>query len=381
MQTYGRHRITLVHGEGVWVYDEEERRYLDCLSGLGVTSVGHANARVSAAVAEQMSRLVHVSNLYYTRPQVELAERLTALGGMDRVFFANDGATANECAIKLARRWAQRTRGRDAYEIVTLDGSFHGRTLATLAATGQPKKQAVFEPLPPGFRQVPAGDIESLGDVVGAATAAVMVETIQGEGGVVPLDAGYLREVRRLTSDRGVLLIVDDVQAGIGRTGTWFSWQSLGFEPDVATSAKALANGLPVGVCLAQGSAAQAFERGDHATTFGGGPVICRAALAVLDEIEQRGVLRNVAERSAQLQRGLEAIDGVAEVRGRGLLVAAVLTSDRAKEVTEEALRRGLLVNDVRPDTVRFAPPLIIDEEQTEDAVLRFREAVRSTPA
>ena len=235
LQTYGRYPVTFVRGDGCRLYDEDGKDYLDCLAGIAVVAVGHANAAVAAAVARQMTRLVHTSNLYYTVPQVELAERLKALSGMDRVFFANCGATANEAAIKLARRWGQKRRGPDCYEIISLLDSFHGRTLAALAATGQPHKQEVFAPLPPGFVQVPAGDIDAMAEAIGPQTAAVMIETTQGEGGVVPLDAGYLQALRALCDEREVLLILDDVQAGLGRTGSWFSWQQLGVEPDIAT--------------------------------------------------------------------------------------------------------------------------------------------------
>jgi len=374
LQTYRRHSVVFTRGEGVWLFDDEDRRYLDCLAGLAVTVVGHANPRIRAAVDRQMGTLVHVSNLYYTEPQVLLAERLAELSGLDQVFFANDGATANECAIKLARKWSQKRKGPEAFEIVTLDGSFHGRTLATLAATGQPSKQATFQPLPAGFRQVPPGDIDALAAAMGPNIAAVMIETIQGEGGVIPLDEHYLRSVRHLCDESGVLMIVDDVQAGIGRTGTWFSWQSLGFEPDIATSAKALANGLPIGVCLAKRETARAFDYGDHATTFGGGPVICRAALATLEEVAE--ALPAVAERSGQLRRGLGRLDGVRAVRGRGLLLAAVLDRDRAGEVTARAMEHGLVVNDVRPDVVRFTPPLVISATEVDEAVRRFSRAL-----
>jgi acetylornithine/N-succinyldiaminopimelate aminotransferase len=374
MQTYRRHPVAFVRGEDVWLFDEEGRRYLDCLAGIAVTGVGHANPKVREAVAAQMARLVHVSNLFYTEPQVLLAERLVELSGLDKVFFCNDGATANECAIKLARRWAQKRRGPAAFEVVTLEGSFHGRTLATLAATGQPHKQETFQPLPVGFRQVPPNDIDALRIVVGPTTAAVMIETTQGEGGVHPLDERYLREVRRLCDASEVLLVVDDVQAGMGRTGTWFSWQSLGFEPDVATVAKGLANGLPIGACLAREAASSAFEYGDHATTFGGGPVVCVAAMAVLDETED--LLENCVQRSAQLRAGLSAVDGVKRVRGRGLLLAAVV--DEPTAVVDAALREGLVVNALEPDAVRFTPPLTISQEAVDLAIERFTAAVRS---
>ncbi len=375
MQTYRRIPVTIVRGEGVWLWDDTGKSYVDCLAGISVVSVGHGNASVAAAVSKQMTELVHVSNLYYTEPQVELAERLIGLSGLDRVFFSNDGATANETAIKLARRWGQKQRGPECYEVVSLLDSFHGRTLATLAATGQPAKQATFEPLPTGFSQVVPGDLEALEAAVGETTAAVMLETTQGEGGVVPLDESYLRAVRALCDERDVLLIVDDVQAGLGRTGSWFSWQHLGFQPDIATLAKALANGLPIGACLSTERAA-AFEYGDHATTFGGGPVVSHAALAVLDEIEFGGLLSNCVARGAQLAEGLVAIEGVREVRGRGLLLGAVLDAEDAGAVAASCLDHGLLVNAVRPDVVRFAPPLSITAEEVDEAVHRFAQAV-----
>jgi predicted acetylornithine/succinylornithine family transaminase len=372
MQTYGRTPIVFRQGSGTWLTDEDGKTYLDFLTGLAVVSVGHANPRVAAAVAAQMTSLVHVSNLYVTEPMVRLAERLDDLSGLDRVFFANCGATANEAAIKLARRWGQTTKGPECFEVISLLDSFHGRTLATLAATGQPAKQAAFDPLPPGFHQVPPDEIDKLADAMSDATAAVMLETTQGEGGVVPLPAAYLQAVRALCDEREILLIVDDVQAGVGRTGSWFSWQQLGFTPDIATTAKALANGLPIGACMATESVAGAFQRGDHATTFGGGPVVCAAANAVLDEIESRDLLANTMARSAQLSDALGSLDGVAAVRGRGLLLAAVLDRPDAADVAGAALGAGLIVNAVRPDAIRFAPPLTVTAEEVDQAIDRF---------
>ncbi len=376
MQTYGRTPVVFERGEGTWLWDTAGERYLDFLTGLAVVSVGHANPRVAAAVSGQMARLVHTSNLFYTEPMVALAERLTTLSGLQRVFFANCGATANEAAIKLARRWGQSRHGAGRFEVVSLIDSFHGRTLATLAATGQPAKQATFEPLPGGFRQVPAGDIDALEAAMDDRTAAVLLETTQGEGGVVPLGAEYLQAVRRLSDQNDTLLIVDDVQAGIGRTGSWFSWQQLGFAPDIATVAKALANGLPIGACLATDAIAGAFRRGDHATTFGGGPVVAAAALAVLDEIESHDLIANCGDRSAQLVAGLAALDGVSGVRGRGLLLAAVLEEEIAAEVAGRALEAGLVVNAVRPDAVRFAPPLSVSASEVDEGVARFARAL-----
>ncbi|MGH8911320.1 MAG: aspartate aminotransferase family protein [Acidimicrobiia bacterium] len=379
MQTYGRSPVEFVSGEGSWLVDSAGDRYLDFLTGLAVVSVGHANPAVAEAVAHQMKKLVHVSNLFYTGPMVALAEALTERSSLDQVFFANDGATANEAAVKLARRYGQTHYGPDRYRVVSLTDSFHGRTLATLAATGQPAKQATFKPLPPGFTQVKAGTLAALEDVVDDTVAAVMLETTQGEGGVCPLDEVYLKDVRRLCDDRGALLIVDDVQAGMGRTGTWFSWQQLGFAPDIATTAKALANGLPIGVCLATDQVAAAFQPGDHATTFGGGPVVCAAALAVIGEIESRNLLSNCGDRSAQLTDALAALPEVAEVRGRGLLLAARLHVPRAAEVARSALLdHQLIVNAVRPDAIRFAPPLTVSAPEVDEAVTRFGAALGS---
>ena len=377
MQTYLRSQVAFASGEGSWLIDTAGDRYLDFLTGLAVVSVGHANPAVAAAVEHQMATLVHVSNLFYTEPMVDLAEALVARAGMDRVFFANDGATANEAAIKLARRHGQAKFGRQRFKVVSLLDSFHGRTLATLAATGQPGKQATFQPLPPGFIQVPPSDLAALDDAVDDSVAAVLLETTQGEGGVVPLATDYLQGVRQLCDERGALLIVDDVQAGMGRTGTWFSWQQLGFEPDIATTAKALANGLPIGVAMAGADVAAAFQPGDHATTFGGGPVVCAAALAVIDEIERRDLLANCLERSAQLRGALADLPGVTEVRGRGLLLAARLDNARAGEVAKSALvDHGLIVNPVRPDSIRFAPPLTVSAAEVDEAVSRFAAAL-----
>ena len=377
MQTYRRAPVTFVSGEGSWLVSADGTRYLDFLSGLAVTSVGHANPAVAQAVADQMGRLVHVSNLYYTEPMVELAEALTSRAGLGRVFFANDGATANEAAIKLARRHGQSRHGPERHRIVSLDDSFHGRTLATLAATGQPAKQATFSPLPPGFSQVPPGDLEAISAELDGTVAAVMVETTQGEGGVRPLEETFLQALRRLCDEAEVLLVVDDVQAGMGRTGSWFSWQQLGFRPDIATTAKALANGLPICACLATEEVASAFQAGDHATTFGGGPAVCAAALAVIDEIESRHLLANCRDRSQQLVAALSDLPGVVEVRGRGLLLAARLETDCATEVATSALAdHQLIVNPVRPDAIRFAPPLTVTPAEVDEAVSRFAAAL-----
>ncbi len=376
MHTYHRSPITFVRGEGSWLYDAQGKGYLDFLGGLAVVAIGHAHPAVTAAVQKQMDTLVHVSNLFTTEPMGLLADRLTSISGLDRVFFSNDGATANEAAIKLARRHGQKHFGPDRYEIVSLAGSFHGRTLATLAATGQPQKQAMFQPLPPGFKQVEAGNIETLRRTVDEHTAAVMLETVQAEGGVLPLADDYLAAVRTLCDETESLLIIDDVQAGIGRTGHWYSWQSTGIVPDIATSAKALANGLPIGACLATERVASAFAPGDHGTTFGGGPVVCAAALAVLDTIENDRLLENCRARSDQLRHELALLKGVKQVRGKGLLLAAQLESDRASEVASAALEEGLVVNAVLPDAIRLTPPLSVTTDEVAAGIDRLQKAL-----
>lgn len=369
MRTYQRGDVTFVRGEGCWLYDDQGRKYLDFLAGIAVVSVGHSNPRVAQAVASQMVRLGHVSNLFGSEPMAHLADRLVGLSGLDRVFFSNDGATANEAAIKLARRYGQSVGGPNRYRIVSLLDSFHGRTLATLAATGQPQKQATFAPLPPGFVQVPSGDLSALAAEVDSTTAAVLLETVQAEGGVFPMTDSYLQAVRTLCDQRGALLIIDDIQAGMGRTGQWYSWQDRGIEPDIATSAKALANGLPIGACLARESVAEAFHPGDHGTTFGGGPVVCAAALAVIEEMEERDLLGNCRARSSQLLQGLQQIKGIKQVRGRGLLLAAVLEGESAAAVAAQALSDGLIVNAVRPDAIRLTPPLTVTAEEVDTAL------------
>jgi len=371
LQTYGRAPVTFVGGDGCRLYDEDGKDYLDGLAGIAVVSVGHANAAVAAAVARQMTRLVHTSNLYYTVPQVELAERLKALSGLDRVFFANRGATANEAAIKLARRWA----GWGRHTVITTLRSFHGRTLATLHATGQPEKHEVFQPLPEGFRHVPFADTAAVAGAVDETTAAVLVEPIQGEGGVNVPPADYLPEMRALCDERGLLLMFDEVQTGLARTGRWFAHQYSGVQPDVVTMAKALGNGVPIGACWARADVAGAFRPGDHATTFGGQPLATAAARAVLDcmiEMDAPGAATAAGER---LRAGLEAQPGVVAVRGRGLLLAAGLDpalGRSAGEVAAGCLTAGLVVNAVTPSAVRFAPPLVVSEAQIDEAVGRF---------
>jgi acetylornithine/N-succinyldiaminopimelate aminotransferase len=366
MPTYAPAPVTFVRGEGSFLYDDQGRRYLDFLCGLAVTGLGHAHPAVAEAVAKQAATLLHVSNLFRTAVGPEVARTLDRLVGGGsaaaggQVFFANSGAEANECAIKLARRFG----GPGRHAVVTAYGSFHGRTLATLAATGQPSKHEPFAPMPEGFRHVAWDDLDALEGALSPAVAAVLLEPIQGEGGVRPLSPGFLAEVRRLCDERGVLLMVDEVQTGLGRTGAWFGFQHHGILPDVVTVAKALGNGVPIGACWARAEVAAAFRPGDHASTFGGQPLAAAAAAATLRVMELEDVPGRARRAGGRLADGLRTLPGVVAVRGQGLLLGAVLGSPRAREVASTALERGLVVNAVADDVVRVAPSLLVSDEE-----------------
>ncbi|HTD51135.1 MAG TPA: acetylornithine transaminase [Acidimicrobiia bacterium] len=371
MATYGRLPVAFVRGEGTRLWDSEGKRYLDFLSGLAVTSLGHAHPEVADAIAEQARTLLHVSNLYYNDVQPRVAQRLNALlGGGGRVFFANSGGEANECAIKLARRYGQKNGGPERFHVVSAYGSFHGRTLATLAATGQPHKQETFQPLPGGFRQVAFNDLDALAGALDDRVAAVILEAVQGEGGVVPATVEYLRGARRLCDEREALLIVDEVQCGLGRTGTWFAFEHAGIAPDIVTLAKALGNGVPIGACWARADVAGAFAPGDHATTFGGQPLAARAALATLTVMERDQIPQRAAHAGRRLSEGLAKVDGVADVRGAGLLIAAELGSGLdANAVAHQCLDLGLVLNAVTASALRLAPSLLVTDTEIDEAV------------
>lgn len=370
LSTYGRFPVTFVAGEGARLLDDSGREYLDFIAGIAVCSVGHARPEVADAAYQQMTRLVHVSNLYYTEPQLLLAERLQALAGWGRVFFGNSGAEANECAIKLARRFGQDTGGPEKYEIVSAANSFHGRTLATLAATGQPAKQARFEPLPAGFHQVPYNDADALrASVTPERTAAVLLEVIQGEGGVFLAEDAYLTTARELCDKTGAVLVFDEIQTGLCRTGSWLGFQETSVEPDIYTLGKAIANGLPLSACVAREPVASAFQHGDHATTLGGGPVVCCAAIQVLRIMEVEDLAKAARDKGERLAEGLFGLPGVSHVRGRGLLLAAELHAGGARDVCERALAAGLVANPVTETAVRFAPPLVVTHEEIDEAV------------
>lgn len=382
--TYARRPVTFVRGKGTRLYDDTGREYLDCLSGLSVASLGHAHPAVAAAVAEQMSTLVHVSNLFYTPQQIELAERLHATLGWDqaRTFFCNSGAEANEAAIKLTRRHGKRIHP-DKVKVVALEGGFHGRLLGALLLTGNPAKHAAFQPLGDWVTHVPHDDAAALTDAVDDRTCAIWVETVQGEGGVRPVPDKVLRAAREACDRHGALLVVDEVQTGIGRLGSWYGWQQTPVVPDVVCVAKALANGLPIGAVVGRGPALGALGAGDHASTFGGGPVVASAALAVLDTIAGEGLVEHAAEVGFALTDRLEdltaGVDLAAGIRGRGLLQALVLHRPVAADVVAAALEQGLVVNDVAPNAIRVAPALVMGKAELDEMAQRLESALRAT--
>jgi acetylornithine/N-succinyldiaminopimelate aminotransferase len=368
LPTYARHDVTFVRGEGSWVWDDAGRRYLDLLGGIAVVGLGHAHPAPLAAAQAQLERLWHVSNLYSSEPMLALAERLSARFGGASAFFCNSGAEAVEAALK----WARKATGRTG--IVALEGSFHGRTLGALSVTGQPAKRAAFEPLVPGVTFVEPNDADALAAAAGPDTAAIVLEPVQGEGGVRPLTAEFVAAARALCDETGALLVCDEVQTGVGRTGTFFAWETLGVRPDAVTLAKALANGLPVGCLLVADGAPTGFEPGDHASTFGGNPVACAAAMAVCDAVDDE-LLEHVRTASAQLERGLATLPGVVEVRGRGLLLAAEL--DRpAAPVIEAALEAGLLVGSAGDHALRLTPPLTVTEGELDHGLALLEEVL-----
>ncbi|MGO0123177.1 acetylornithine transaminase [Desulfothermobacter acidiphilus] len=376
MPTYARLPVLLVRGEGVRVWDEEGREYLDFLAGIAVNSLGHCHPRLVAAVTEQAQQLWHCSNLFYTIPQVELAQRLTRLTPYQRVFFCNSGAEAVEGALKLARKHARKQSGReDKYEVVAARNSFHGRTYGALTATGQPRYHQGFEPLLPGFHYIAYNDPGELERAVGEKTAAILLEPIQGEGGVIPATPEFLRAARELATRYGACLIFDEVQSGVGRTGRFLAQEHYGVEADVVCLAKGLGGGFPIGAVLAREEVALSFSPGDHASTFGGNPLAATAGLTVLRILEEENLLSRVQEQGEYLQECLRQLPGVKQVRGLGLLVGVVIDLP-ARLVAKVCLEKGLLLNAVKEQVLRLAPPLVVAREDIDQAVALLRQAM-----
>jgi predicted acetylornithine/succinylornithine family transaminase len=371
MQTFERLPVTLVRGKGPYVWDDEGKEYLDFVGGWAVTTLGHCHPALTKALTEQASLLIQTSNQYYTVPQLQLAQLLVENSCLDKVFFGNSGAEANEGAVKLARRYGQ-LKLKGAYEVISAFSSFHGRTLAMVAATGQPKFQQSYPPLPTGFVNVPFNDIEAIKSVTTERTCAVMLEPIQGEGGVNLPDEGYLSAIRKWCDQKGILLILDEIQTGIARTGTLFAYEQYGVEPDIMTLAKGLASGVPIGAILAK-ERASVFAPGEHGSTFGGNPLACAAGYATVKFVIDNNIAGRVKEVGDYLIGRLEKMKpkypAITEVRGRGLLVALEFKGELAQSLVEACLERGLLVNKLKPNALRFMPPLIIGKKEVDEAL------------
>jgi predicted acetylornithine/succinylornithine family transaminase len=370
--------MVIERGQGSRVWDVEGREYLDMIAGIAVVSLGHSSPVVQRALAEQSAKLIQISNLYYSIPQLELAQLLIDQSPFDKVFFCNSGAEANEAALKLARKWGKSHR-EGAYAVITAEHAFHGRTLATVTATGKESYTRSFTPLPAGFVQVPFNDMDALERTVDATTAAVFLEPIQGESGVNVATRDYLRDVQDFCRDQGLLFIVDEVQTGVGRLGTLWGFERWGIEPDIMTLAKGLGGGVPIGAVLAKDDAA-VFEPGDHGSTFGGNPLMCAVAHAVVTYILENDVLGNVNRVGGLLKRGLEQLASqhplVESARGEGLLLAIELRADRAPDVVRLGIEEGVLLNATGPTTIRLAPPLTLSEAEAEEALHKLRRAL-----
>ena len=380
MAAYGRLPVTMTRGDGARVWDDTGREYLDALSGIAVTALGHANPAISQAIADQAQSLMHVSNLYHIPQQEALGEQLCRLAGMDKAFFCNSGAEANEACIKIARLHGH-ARKIGTPTIIVTDTAFHGRTMATIAATGNAKIKAGFGPMMPGFHVVPFGDAEAVEEVARLRhdIVAVMVEPIQGEGGINIPEPGYLKRLRSICDDNNWLLMCDEIQSGMGRTGKWFAHQHEGITPDVMALAKALGNGMPIGACLARGAAATLIQPGTHGTTFGGNPIACRVALTVIEEIEKLHLVERAAQLGELLRNGfrntLHNQPGIREIRGRGMMIGIELDVPCA-ELVGKALSAGILLNVTAGNVVRLLPPYILTDEQANDLVRRTSDLI-----
>jgi acetylornithine/N-succinyldiaminopimelate aminotransferase len=376
--TYARYPVLLVKGKGTRVWDLEGEEYLDFVSGLAVCNLGHCHPKVVRAIQDQAVKLIHVSNFYYIEPQIQLASLLCKHSFADKVFFCNSGAEANEGAIKLARKYAKEKAGGDRYEIITMERSFHGRTLATLTATAQEKFHKGYEPLMPGFKYVPFNDIMAVRNAIDPKTCAVMLEPIQGEGGVNCPSEGYLQALREICDEKGLLLIFDEIQVGMGRTGKLFAYEHDGIEPDLLTLAKSLAGGVPIGALLMKKGIAESFRPGDHASTFGGNPLATAAGVAAFTTLLEEGMLENCKKMGDYFLSQLEAIQKkfpfVKEIRGKGLILGIELKID-GSSIVKEMLRRKILINCTMGNVLRFLPPLIVTQEEI-DRVVRALEEV-----
>lgn len=369
------------HGKGCRLFDSEGNEYLDFLAGIAVNSLGHSHPKLVKTIQEQAAKLLHVSNMFFTEPQIRLMDLLCELSFADRVFLCNSGAEANEAALKLARRYQKVVKGHsDKFEFVTMNQSFHGRTFASITATGQPKYHKGFEPMLPGFHYADFNDLASVETKVSARTAAVLIEPVQGEGGVRPAEPDFLMGLRELCDAHGALLIFDEVQAGIGRTGSLFAYEGYGVVPDILTLAKGLGGGVPIGACMANEEVFQGFERGSHATTFGGNPLASAAALTVLETVISERLSENATSRGEELRAGLERFvaryDDVKEVRGKGLMIGLECAEGVALALVGLCREEGLLVNVAGPNTLRFVPPLIVSAEEVAEALQKVDRAL-----
>ncbi|TGU75038.1 acetylornithine transaminase [Geomonas terrae] len=378
MKTYGRYPLVPMKGEGCYLWDADGKRYLDFLAGVAVNNLGHCHPKVTAALAKQAAELIHCSNYYNIPTQIELAELLCNLSFANKAFFCNSGAEANEAAIKLARKYSREKYGLDRYEIITAISSFHGRTMATVSATGQEKVQKFFDPLLHGFRHIPFNDAQALREAIGPCTCAVMLEPIQGEGGVVVPDAAYFQEVRKICDENNLILIFDEVQVGMGRTGKMFAHEHFGITPDIMTLAKALAGGAPIGAMLATDRLAESFTPGTHGSTFGGNPLVTAAAVATIRAIQEEGILNRTEEMGEYLMGELEALHKkfpslIKDVRGIGLMIGVELTIPGG-DIVKTALSRGLLLNCAQEKVLRFVPPLIVGKKEVDEMIAGLTE-------
>ncbi|MEE0859000.1 MAG: aspartate aminotransferase family protein [Acutalibacteraceae bacterium] len=375
MHTYGRFNVALVKGKGAKAWDESGKEYIDFTSGIGVNSLGYSDDGWVKAVSQQAATLQHISNLYYSPLQTELAKKLCSVTGFSKVFFANSGAEANECAIKLARKYSFEKYGKERTEIVTLENSFHGRTVTTLAATGQDVFHNYFFPFTEGFSFAKANDMDSVKSKVNKNTCAVMVELIQGEGGVNPLEKSFVKELADYCKENDLLLIIDEVQTGVGRTGTFYCYEQFDIQPDILSSAKGIGGGLPMGACLCTEKLAEVMSAGTHGTTYGGNPIACAGATEVVNRVANKEFLNAVTEKGNYMREKLSAMKGISEVRGMGMMIGVVLEKDNAKEVASKCVENGLLVLTAK-NLIRFLPPLTITKEEIDKGLEIFENTI-----